>query len=50
MPIEIKEMHIKINVSGDTTPSSSSSSEAKETVIEECMEQVMKVIKNKDER
>lgn len=53
MPIEIKELHIKINVSENSNsgakPASSSSATEKDTVAE-CVEQVMKIIERKKER
>jgi len=58
MPIEIKELHIKINVnespSSGAKPaspsSSSSSSSAEKDNVAECVEQVMKIIERKKER
>lgn len=62
MPIEIKELHIRINVtppdsqggSGDSTPSSGRagriSGNQKQEIIAECVEQVMKILENKKER
>ncbi|MCC4212600.1 DUF5908 family protein [Leeuwenhoekiella parthenopeia] len=53
MPIEIKELHIKINVSDDaqSTASASRSPEAKkEAIIQACLEQVMQIDKRKNER
>ena len=53
MPIEIKELHIKINVNENTNPgvkpASSSPNNEKDTVAE-CVEQVMKIIERKKER
>ncbi|MBZ4043746.1 DUF5908 family protein [Flavobacterium hibisci] len=53
MPIEIKELHIKINVSENSNsgskPVSSSSNNEKDNVAE-CVEQVMKIIERKKER
>lgn len=53
MPIEIKELHIKINVNESANsgakPASSSSNNEKDTVAE-CVEQVMKIIERKKER
>ncbi|GAB1402890.1 hypothetical protein MASR1M74_00680 [Lentimicrobium sp.] len=62
MPIEIKELHIRVNV----TPSQSSngggstaalqgvggriSAKVKQEIIAECIEQVMKILENKKER
>ena len=52
MPIEIKELHIKINV--DESPESSSPSSdgqnEKDKIIEACVEQVMEILSNKEER
>ncbi|WP_343696938.1 DUF5908 family protein [Flavobacterium sp.] len=55
MPIEIKELHIKINVSesansGAKPASSSSSSGNEKDTVAECVEQVMKIIERKKER
>lgn len=53
MPIEIKELHIKINVSENSNsgakPAAASAAAEKDTVAE-CVEQVMKVIERKKER
>lgn len=53
MPIEIKELHIKINVSENpnsgSKPASSSATAEKDTIAE-CVEQVMKIIERKKER
>ena len=53
MPIEIKELHIKINVSENSNsgakPAASSAAAEKDTVAE-CVEQVMKIIERKKER
>ena len=53
MPIEIKELHIKINVAEDTGQNRRNASEAvdgKEKIIEACVEQVMEIIARKEER
>lgn len=51
MPIEIKELHIKINVNETSKSAPPSSSKGKDDeVINECVEQVMKVIERKKER
>ena len=53
MPIEIKELHIKINVSDNTTSTNaaaSSSTDKKDKIIEACVEQVMRIHKRKNER
>ena len=53
MPIEIKELHIKINVNEDSKsgakPASSSSNNEKDAVAES-VEQVMKIMERKKER
>lgn len=52
MPIEIKELHIKINV--DESPQSSSAETTKKNekdkIIEACVEQVLDIITEKQER
>ncbi|WP_167522105.1 DUF5908 family protein [Flavobacterium fluviatile] len=53
MPIEIKELHIKINVSENSNPGTkpvSSSSNNEKDAVTECVEQVMKIIERKKER
>lgn len=52
--IEIKELHIKINVDNNNknrvTNASKKSGEDKEAIIAECVEQVMDIIDKKAER
>ena len=64
MAIEIKELHIRIQVHADTlstaqnTPkntagdaqSSAISDDDKDAIIAECVEQVLEILKNKQER
>jgi Family of unknown function (DUF5908) len=51
MPIEIKELHIKINVNEDSKAASKPANSGKEKdVAAVCVEQVMKVIERKKER
>ena len=50
MPIEIKELHIKINVKGGDQKPQDSGAEGKDKLVQECMDQVMTILKNKDER
>lgn len=62
MPIEIKELHIRVNVTppdssdGRGAPAASSrrpgglSAKEKQEIIAECVEQVMKILENKKER
>ena len=48
MPIEIKEMHIKISV--DEGQKAQSAEASGGDMIQECLEQVMQIIKDKEER
>lgn len=52
MTIEIKELHIKINVDESSENSNPEISERndKDKIIETCVEQVMEIIANKEER
>lgn len=54
MPIEIKELHIKINVSGDSEQRQSrgggEEENSKEKIIEACVDQVMELLSKKEER
>ena len=53
MPIEIKELHIKINVSENSNSGAKpppASSVAEKDNVAECVEQVMKIIERKKER
>ena len=52
MPIEIKELHIKINVDESSESSNPETSERndKDKIIEACVEQVMEILANKEER
>ncbi len=53
MPIEIKELHIKINVNegGSKSNAAASASKSKgEDAVAECVEQVMKIMERKKER
>ncbi|MCC9018711.1 MULTISPECIES: DUF5908 family protein [Flavobacterium] len=52
MPIEIKELHIKINVSEGSKPAASPNSPKSkgEEPVAECVDQVMKIIERKKER
>jgi phenylpyruvate tautomerase PptA (4-oxalocrotonate tautomerase family) len=55
MPIEIKELYIRINVdegakNGNSTESSNSSLESKEEIIAECVDVVMEILKEQKER
>ena len=55
MPIEIKEMHIKINVdegasSGNTKGGKSESNKGSEAIINACIEGVMEILERQKER
>lgn len=52
MPIEIKELHIKINVSEQTDRSVENqlTAHSKDKIIEACVEQVMEILAKKEER
>ncbi|MEO8535604.1 MAG: DUF5908 family protein [Flavobacterium sp.] len=52
MPIEIKELHIKINVNEGSKPNSDPKAPKSkgEDPVAECVEQVMKIIERKKER
>ena len=49
MPIEIKELHIKINVNENSNSGAKPAAAEKDNVAE-CVEQVMKIIERKKER
>jgi hypothetical protein len=52
MPIEIKELHIRINVDETQEPQTSdnASGEDRDEIIEACVEQVMEILLHKEER
>ncbi|MDR6763855.1 hypothetical protein J2Y38_004079 [Flavobacterium sp. 2755] len=52
MPIEIKELHIKINVNEGSkqAPPPNAPKSKDEDPVAECVEQVMKIIERKKER
>jgi len=51
MPVEIKELYIKINVTdGKDANAQNDQGAKKEDLIAECMEQVMEIMDRKDER
>jgi hypothetical protein len=55
MPIEIKELHIKINVdegakSGNSQQSGNNSRQGQEAIIAACVEEVMEVLEKQKER
>lgn len=52
MPIEIRELIIKATVAGEGGGASGAggSEEDKQALIQECVDQVMEILKEKDER
>lgn len=52
MPIEIKELHIKINVNDEATRQARNGEDSnpKEEIIEACVEQIMEILSKKEER
>jgi hypothetical protein len=50
MPIEIKELHIKINVKGGDQAPQDDGGKDKGQVVQECLDHVMKILNNKEER
>lgn len=55
MPVEIKELHIRVNVNpptgGQATPAAPAPSATnQDTLIAECVEQVLNILKQKGER
>lgn len=50
MPIEIKEMHIKINVNEQAASTKSEAVSADGSIIQECMDQMTKMLNDKEER
>ena len=52
MPIEIKELHIKINVDESPGNSNAESNQRneKDKIIEACVEQIMEILAKKEER
>ncbi len=50
MPIEIKEMHIKINVSEGDKAASSEATPNAGSMVQDCMDQMTKLLNDKDER
>ena len=55
MPIEIKELHVRISVnttrgSGQAAGDGNTGDNAKDAVVAECVERVLQIIQNKAER
>lgn len=53
MPIEIRELVIKVEVGNDRRPATAQSGSAgrdKQQIVQECVDQVMEILKEKKER
>ena len=55
MPIEIKELHIRVAVNapagtGVVTTRSAAGEEARDAIVADCVEQVLQILQNKMER
>lgn len=50
MPIEIKELHVKITVSEQKPQADQKPGQAADTLLEACVEEVFSIINNKKER
>jgi len=52
MPIEIKELHIRVALNASPAPSGPKPGheEGKDALVAECVEQVLAILKNKTER
>ena len=52
MPIEIKELHVKINVDAEKrqSPMRQKKNASKDLIVAECVEQVMTILSNSKER
>lgn len=50
MPIEIREMNIKVNVDDSGKPPPSAELDEKGKIIESCLEEVARMLKSKEER
>ena len=52
MPIEIKELHIKVSLTASPPPSGAGAGDgdAKDAIVAECVEQVLQILQNKAER
>lgn len=57
MPLEIKELHIRVNVNqpqsegaGSQASADANAKDDKEALVQQCIEQVMELLNNKNER
>jgi len=52
MPIEIKELHIKIALTSAPPPpvSTAGGGDARDAIVADCVEQVLQILQNKAER
>lgn len=50
MPIEIKELIIKVEVGSDRQPAKNATGEDRRQLVQDCVDQVMEILKEKKER
>lgn len=50
MPIEIKELHVKIQVNEEQPKSNQSAAQATDELLDKCLDEVFTIINNKKER
>lgn len=50
MPIEIKELHIKVALTSAPPPPASTAGDARDAIVADCVEQVLQILQNKAER
>lgn len=52
MPIEIKELHIKVSLTASPPPPAAGAGgvDAKDAIVADCVEQVLQILQNKAER
>lgn len=56
MPLEIRELHIRVNVGGEAAtpssgaPASAAGGEDKDRILSECVEEVLRVLRERKER
>ncbi|WP_343605900.1 DUF5908 family protein [Fluviicola sp.] len=50
MPIEIKELHVKIQVNEDQPKSNQTPAQATDDLLDQCMDEVFTIINDKKER
>lgn len=56
MPLEIRELHIRVNVAGEGAapssgaPASASGGDDKDRILSECVDEVLRVLRERKER